>query len=307
MTDAGFEKQIEKGVNSFYKTFFVRGAENRFDELIEDGQKAYPDLVEALGDADRGERVDALVALGRLFSSHGFSDESLRAVVKHAKAIHEEGMGPERHAALFAMGRAGEKSLIESFMPLLAAPDPDAVTVACYVLGYARWKPALPFLKYLVDQNETQIVQAAIWALGQIGDAEALDLLLPMLRRGENVEWLVGALGDIGDVSALDALLPLLSSDITDIRVLTIMSIYAIVEQNKDRKVRRDLAWMESELRTAATDSFPPVAVFAMNTLVALGHKIGKEDVRAALNLSAASKAFTGTEAVYLTRGGKPN
>ncbi|MEE8410118.1 MAG: HEAT repeat domain-containing protein, partial [Myxococcota bacterium] len=254
MTDAAFEAQLDKGVSSFYETFFVRGAENRFEELMDDGQGSFPELISVLCDTDRGERVDALVALGRLFSSHGPTDDSLRAVVNHAKTIHEDGMGPERHAALFAIGRSGDTSLIEGFMPLLAAPDADAVTVACYVFGYARWKPALPFLKYLVDQNERQVVQAAIWALGQIGDADALDLLLPMLRRAENVEWLVGALGDIGDVSALDALLPLLSSEVTDIRVLTIMSIYAIVEQNKDRKVRRDLTWMESALRTAAKD-----------------------------------------------------
>ena len=78
MTDTSFALQIERGVNQFYKTFFVRGQENRFDDIIETGSDAYPDLVGALSDQDRGERVDALLALGRLFDTHGKTDETHR-------------------------------------------------------------------------------------------------------------------------------------------------------------------------------------------------------------------------------------
>ncbi len=303
MPETNLEDKLKRKVSDFYRTFFERGAENRFSDLVEQGTDAFPDLVEALSEDDTGERVDALVAMGRLFETHGADEEVLSTVVNHSKIIREGGMGPERQAALFAIGRSREPALIEGFIPLLAQPDSSAVNVALFVLGYARWKEAVPFIKYIVNENHRDTVHTAIWALGQIADVESVDLLLPMLRRGENIEWVAGALGDIGSPEALSDLANLLNNPRTDVRFLAVAAIYAIVEQNKDRKLRRDWVWLVPQLRTATQDGFPPVAAFGMFTLAELGHKLEEGEVRRVFNLDVAGAALGSRESFFLGQG----
>jgi len=286
MSKKNLERQLQRKVPAFYRRFFERGAENRFTDLIEAGTAAVEELVSALDNDDRGERIDALLGLGRIFTTHGAPEAALRAVVAHSKTIREKGMGPERQAALFAMGRSGEISLVDSFVPLLAADDPSAVNVAVMVLGYARNRDAEPMIRFIANRNDRDTVHTAIWALGQIGSAESLDVLLAMLRRGENVDWIVGALGDIGDPTALEDLVPLLSHERPDLRFSAVASISTIVDRRRDRKERRGWQWMIPSLHTASRDRFPPVAVFALLTLAELGEALDEDAVRRAFDIS---------------------
>src|SRR5687767_6994793 len=103
MTGSERQEGLVRKLRRVHQTFFERGAENRFNDLVEQGQHAYPELIAALADGDAGERIDALVTLGRLFASHGPTEYALAAVLQHSKTIRERGMGPERQAALFAL------------------------------------------------------------------------------------------------------------------------------------------------------------------------------------------------------------
>jgi hypothetical protein len=294
------EAQIQTKLGDFHRTFFTRGRDNRFEHLVDEGAVGWPRLLTALGAADKETRVDALVTIGRMFETHGTDDAALRHVVTHAKGIRDEGLGPERQAACFALGRSRDPSLMTSFLPLLAAASPSAVNLAAFVLGYARWGNALTPLIAVVEKNRRSTVAAAIWALGQLGDARALAALLPMLHRGENDAWIVGALGDIGSPAALDAIAPLLVSQVTNTRFLAVAAISAIVDHTKERSARREMAWLAPTLRAAAKDPFPPVAVFAMLILAELGQRIDEADLKRALELAAPDTPFSNAEVFYL-------
>jgi hypothetical protein len=301
MAESEVQQRLVRKLRRVHQTFFERGAENRFNDLVEQGRHAYAELIAALADKDAGERIDALVILGRLFDSHGPTEDALAAVLQHSKTIREGGMGPERQAALFALGRSRDAELIESFVPLLASDDPSAVNVALFVIGYARWRDAAPFVRFLVNQGRAETMAAGIWTLGQLGgDTDSVDLLLPMLRRNEHVEWVVGALGDIGDPAALDDLVPLLTDPRPDVRFLTIASISALVEQNIDRKLRRNWTWMHGPLQVAARDAFPPVAVLALLVLAELGVGLDEARVTELFELGADGPVVDGPAAFYL-------
>lgn len=287
------EAQLQRTMEQILATFFVAGAENRFSAVVEKGVQAYPILLEALAADERAIRVDALQTIGRLFETHGADMAVLRQVVDHSKRIAEGQMGPERQAALYAIGRSGERSLIAGFVPLLAQENPAFVNVALLVLGYARWRQAVPYIRWIAARNQRATVGAAIWALGQIGDVAVLDLLLPMLRRGENVEWIAGALGDLGSPLALEDAMTLLTHERVDTRFLGMAAIWAIVDHNKDRALRRELGWMEAGLRRTALDSFPPVAVYALMTLAALGCRISHDELLHALGERAPAPTFS--------------
>ena len=128
------------------------------------------------------------------------------------------------------------------------------------------------------------------------------DLLLPMLRRGENLEWVTGALGDLGKSEALEDLIGLLDNPRPDLRFLSIAAVWAIVDQNKDRKVRRDWDWMHASLRNATHDAFPPVAVFAALILAELGQKLDPKILQRLFNIDATGADFESRESFYLSK-----
>ena len=67
----------------------------------------------------------------------------------------------------------------------------------------------------------------AVWLFGNLKDARAVSILIPLLK-DENVNWGVPwALGEIGDKSAVSPLIQTLSERSPDMRVL---SIYALVQ-----------------------------------------------------------------------------
>ncbi len=297
--DKKLEKRLQLQARKFHRTYFERGPENRFSDL--DGQEAYTELFKALEDTDEGERIDALLSLGRLFSVYGADGDNIKAVMAHLETV-PQGFGPERHAGLFALGSGGDSDFFEGFLPMLSSDNSYATNIALFLFGYGKWTDAVPFIRFIVNQNAKKTAPAAIWALGQIGRGDTLDLLLPMLRSGTNIEWIVGALGDIGDIGALEDLTSHLEHEKVDIRLSAMMSIFAIVGQNKDSKVRREFHWIAAALRKAGKDAFPPVALFALLTLAELGQGVEQEDVMRVFEMEAQNGDASGTSGLYLNR-----
>jgi len=137
---------------------------------------------------------------------------------------------------LYALGRSQVPALVHSFIKLLAAEDPQVVNVASYVLGYARWAQAVPYLKFVATRSFAPTAEAAIWALGETRSADALEALLALATHGKHLDTVVPALGTLGDPLALEVLAPLLASKIPHLRLLAASAIWSVVNQHKARK-----------------------------------------------------------------------
>jgi hypothetical protein len=297
------QDEIERRARAFHDAYFQRSGSNRFEDVAEQGRAAYGELVAALAHHERDERIDALTMLGRLFASHGHTPEALGAVVAHGTKIREKGIGPERHAALFAMGRSGEASLLDSFVTVLAGGDTARAEVACYVLGYARWQTALPFLMLLAKGGDPRAAPAAVWALGQLRNPDALATLLPLLDAGTWTEWVIGALGDIADPRAAEPLARKLEDRVPGRRYLAAVSLWVIVDAVADRKERRKLVTLEPALKAAAADPYQPTAAFAQLTQLALGLSVDEASLAALFGgLETSLGELSGNESFFLAR-----
>jgi HEAT repeat protein len=295
------EQELRDKLRRFHRVCFTSPNLNRFENLFERGQEAFPDLIRALQDPTCELRIDALLMLGRIFHTHGYTHEALRMVVEHSQKIEEDGLGKESQASLFALGRSRESSLMDAFVEVLTAHHPLALCSALMVLGHARWKAALPVIIAVARQDQRSVSQTAIWAMGQIGDPAALDFLLSLLREAKYIEWIPGALGDIGSVDALEDLVPLLHHSDTEVRTLSAASMWAIIGEHKNREQRRHLGWLSPLLLNACQDPHPVTALWSAMILAKLGVGIPETTLNHILSLPLTNEASDATKAMPVT------
>lgn len=279
MKDKVLHGQLSQRMKAFYEEYFEQAPENRFEHFLPAGVEAFPVLLDALDNdvADSEIRTDALIAIGRLFREHGPTSESLDAVVMHAKRLSQTGFTSERQAALFALGSSRADTLINGFLPLLESDKPDAINIACYVMGYAKWDSAMSTLVNLANNGSAETLQAAAWALGQIGNDVATDTLLALLGDEERMECAVDALSNAGTQKAMEPLSKLLKHESVAIRLGAMHGIRSAVIDHKEEVLSAGAEWLYEPLKQAATDEAAPVAVFAMLTLAELGQKVDQE------------------------------
>jgi PBS lyase HEAT-like repeat-containing protein len=285
---------------------FAGQRENRFSRRIAEGKAALPDLAKVLEGADPEARIDALQAIGRIFEEDGPTKEAIDALLAHSGRVKEKGIGPEKHATLYALGSSRVPSLVHSFVELLGAEDPIVVNVASFVLGYARWEQAVPYLIHVATRSFEPTAEAAIWALGETRSKEAFEPLVALSTHGQHLEAVIPALARLGDPRAIEVIAPVLSSQIANLRLAAAASIWSIIAgysaDAKDRKaLKKEIDFVVAPLHVASKDSFAPVAIFALLALANLGERIDEGTVRTALELGEKT-SFSASEAFHLTR-----
>lgn len=188
-----------------------------------------PAILAALQDPrpDERERAIALAArhlspelLGRMVGD----DEN--AVLRNSALTALERQGPyavphlmalsrdaNLEVAMFAvqiLSRIKDPSTVQALLPLLEHPDTNIAQAAVEALGAVRAREAVPGLIRLLDAD-LWLQFAAVAALGEIGDARAVQPLLDSLQNEMLAEPAVEALGRIGAAEALPSLLGLLA------------------------------------------------------------------------------------------------
>jgi HEAT repeat protein len=118
-----------------------------------------------------------------------------------------------RNAAMEALSRGGQRS-IPALLRALRSDDPELAMFAANVLGRTRDPAAVPHLVALLEHADANVAQAAIDALAQLRATVAVQSLVKALDRDP---WLrfaaVDALGEIGDAQAVGPLVPLLEDN----------------------------------------------------------------------------------------------
>lgn len=187
--------------------------------------KAVPPLIGALEDPDTSVRRGAAWALG-VIGNRGATEALTRS-------LRDEDAEMRRKVA-WALGEIADDAAVESLVGALNDADEDVRRVVLLVLEKLGWKPpeeaeevqqlvadrewdrlagmgdvAVGSLIEALESGDEEMRVKAAWALGEIGDARAVDPLLSSLQdRSASVrEKAIWALGKIADERAVDALI----------------------------------------------------------------------------------------------------
>jgi len=153
------------------------------DLSLSAGQRLHDVLVEAATDPDQPFEVRrrAIEALGY------FADSSAaQELVDRAYNTDDIYM---RESAVLAMGRSMQRQWFPYILRELQSPSPSLRYEAARAVGEIGedGRELLPALLPLVDDEDTEIALAAIWALGQVGGADARRILQRIARSRDEV------------------------------------------------------------------------------------------------------------------------
>jgi HEAT repeat protein len=102
------------------------------------------------------------------------STEAVANLIRQAYTAPEEKV---RISAVFAMGRSADACWAEQVRQELFQPNPELRYEAARACGELQLREAVPELEELTEDADPEVQEAALWALGQIGGAEARQIL----------------------------------------------------------------------------------------------------------------------------------
>jgi len=110
------------------------------------------------------------------------SDEGVREIIEAAYYHEDQRM---RTSAVFAMGRSADPYWSDLVINELQSSRPEMRYEAAMASGELELAAATPLLANLVNDPDREVLEAAIWALGQIGGNEARRILYDCYREGD--------------------------------------------------------------------------------------------------------------------------
>jgi len=101
-------------------------------------------------------------------------NDTIVALIEEAYEAPEEKM---RISAVFAMGRSADTRWEYHVQQELFNPNPEMRYEAARSCGELQLSESVPQLEELIDDADTEVQEAALWALGQIGGDKAREIL----------------------------------------------------------------------------------------------------------------------------------
>lgn len=122
----------------------------------------------------RDQREDVEVRRRAVEAIAYAGDEEVRGIIEAAYHDPEPRM---QVSAIFAMGRSADRYWVPSVIAELSSLDPERRYEAARASGELQARGAVKHLIRLTQDPDREVQEAAIWALGQIGGAEARGVL----------------------------------------------------------------------------------------------------------------------------------
>lgn len=200
-------------------------------EHIAEGVAAIPALLALVEGDDPRARFDGLDALAHvLLATQAPPPEAS----KRLRAVLAKEKDPQMLALLaktLAIGR--DEALLVEETKRLGDDDPAIVASAARLLGLGRWRPAVPVLKGLVSPERLYESRHVIWALGEIGDPDALPALEIALANAFRVVDCLIAIGKIGRVTSIPRVTPHLVSSFPEQKDAAARALAMILDENR--------------------------------------------------------------------------
>ena len=121
----------------------------------------------------------------------------------------------------------GPKGLPVLHEVLKTSTESIPVNTAINILSLAQYLPSLPQIRAAVDNEDAEVRQAAIAALGRFGHPDDYETLVAGLaaKDPDELASYVGALGTFGDIRAVPQLVPLLAHKEASVRKAVISEV----------------------------------------------------------------------------------
>ncbi len=200
------------------------------NELISIGKNAIDQLIDALQHEKWYVRRKISEILGEL--------QDKRVISSLIEILKEEKNSYVRETCVESLGKIGKKTTIPFLISLLKDKDPQVRIEAALALGKMNAIRAVPSLCNNLSAKNAGVRWAAVRAIGAIKDAKAaviplISLLDEEKEKESNIrDWAAWALGEIGDTQAIKPLVEALKKDRSpDVRQEADLALEAIAKK----------------------------------------------------------------------------
>ncbi|MEC9466791.1 MAG: HEAT repeat domain-containing protein [Myxococcota bacterium] len=264
--------------------FQHRPVGHRFAGEISQGRDALVGLLEQVGSSllTTAERVAALDAVRAILI--GVGDDEIASNILWALASDAAQDNAVRVAASRALLSAGNQDFIRTITNKLKRPEPQTVSGAARALGVARRREAVPMLMELVGTTTSPyILSEALWALGEIGDGRAEDLVRRALIQERCRAAAIEALGKLGGVKSLKEVVPCIEHDDERLRLGAAKALERLLVRHREQQLDSIVATIVDRI---VLETQAEVSVVLTGCLRILGAPVPKHVTGRILNAS---------------------
>jgi len=284
--DIAFVDEIVNGLAAIDDTLLPAPLPHPFATAIAAGKDGIDSLLDDIESNDGENRADAIDALAHIFLYTGAPAAAATRLRKVMNAS-DDGEVVAQCVKCLAIGK--DRDLIMQQLQLLDDDDPGMVASAARLLGFAQWEEAVPLLVSLLSPQRMFESRSIIWALGEIGHADAIDQLEFALGNSfRTVECMI-ALGKIGSLGSIPKLTPMIISGLPEQRDAAYRALSMILDVNRDAPMdglRAELSGLITGQLNDADLDLPGSTRFHMClSLARLGEKLDEARVKKYLKL----------------------
>jgi len=262
------------------------------------GPAAFPDLMQRLEDE---EEIEVVVdAISRIVERHVATEPIMEALRRVARTDNVE----VASLAAKALALGGDRELLEGEHRMLSSPSLGRVRTAAHLLGWGRWRPAIPDLMRLLQPFRVSIADAVLWSLGEIGDPSALPALHAFLETGSMLRESVEACGKIGSERSIRYLIPILEHALAVDRASAARAMGMIAVRTGATLDPTLMSALRSALsRAIDRDDDKSVRYHAIIASARLGEPIDPRRISRALDVQLPAKQLDPMAAFFTKRG----
>jgi HEAT repeat protein len=210
-----------------------------------------------------GDRPDAPLARAAALAALGHRDRLSRGAAAALSAAVDDPEPAVRAAAVGALARAGSPArFLRAWRLASDDPDPRVRRRVAELAPRAADRGGAPTtaLVALLGDPDVTVVEAAAWALGELGARDGVDALAAVVTGHSDPlarEAAVAALGAMGDPAGLDAVLAG-CADVATVRRRAVLALAPFDGSAVDGALERALADRDWQVRQAAEDLLDP-------------------------------------------------